>query len=107
MKEDQLEKEEEILIEVFKSARDVQEFLWGDVNESVGIEEFKRMLRKRLAKIDQLDTTNPYYKIELRKRLLQTACICVNFIRQLEERDLPETTDVRSNLSDFDEKVIK
>lgn len=101
MNEEQTAAEEKIMIDIMKSARNVQEFLWEDMNKNASIEEFRRMLRKRLAKIDDLDVNNPYYKIELKKRLLQTACICVNFIGQLDGREMLEYNDVASNLPQY------
>jgi len=100
-----LSDEEKIMVDVMIAARKIQEFLWSDLNKDAGIEEFRRMLRKRLAKIDKLDVSNPYFKIELKKRLLQMACVCVNLIFQLDNREMQEKADVISNLSEYDAKV--
>ena len=106
MNKKQLRIEKRIMIDIMKSARNIQEFLWSDLNKDADIEEFRRMLRKRLLKIDNLDVSNPYYKIELKKRLLQTACICINFIRQLDERQILEyDNQVVSNLARYDKKI--
>ncbi len=75
---------EQNIIEVIKAARDIQDFLWGDMNKDCGLEEFKRMFRKRVIKIDEIDMANPHWKVELRKRLLQTAAISVNMLTKMD-----------------------
>ena len=80
--------EEQNIIEVIKSARKIQEFLWNDMNQDCGLEEFKRMFRKRVAKIDNITMSNPHWEVELRKRLLQTAAIAVNLITKIENNEL-------------------
>ena len=50
-----------------KSARTIQEFLWSGMNQEAGLEEFKRMFRKRLSKIEKVKMDNPHWKIELKK----------------------------------------
>lgn len=55
-----MEKEEKIILEAIKSARTVQNFLWGKHNKQWGLEEWRRMFRKRVAKIDEIDTKNPH-----------------------------------------------
>jgi hypothetical protein len=72
--------EEKYIIDVIKAARTVQEFLWVDMNNECGLEEFRRMFRKRVAKIDAISMDNPHWRVELNKRLLQTAAICVNLM---------------------------
>ena len=76
--------EEQTIVEVLKAARLIQEFLWADMNNDCGLEEFKRMFRKRVAKIDQINISNPHWRTELKKRVLQTAAISVNLITKLE-----------------------
>jgi hypothetical protein len=44
--------EEENIKKVIIAARTIQEFLWSDMHDQIGLEEFKRMYRKRLVKID-------------------------------------------------------
>lgn len=100
-----LKDEEIIMIDIMISARKVQDFLWSDVNINAGLEEFRRMLRKRLAKIEEINPDNPYWTIEMKKRLLQTACICVNLINQLNKRDVPDKGNVVSNLPQYNKKV--
>ncbi len=83
-----LSNEEKHIQEVIISAREIQEFLWGEMNNESGLEEFKRMFRKRVAKIEQIDMSNPHWKVELKKRLLQTAAIAVNLIAKMEDGKL-------------------
>ena len=72
--------EEKYIIDVIKAARKIQEFLWADMNHASGLEEFRRMFRKRVAKIEAISMNNPHWRVELNKRLLQTAAICVNLM---------------------------
>ena len=72
--------EEKAIIQVIRAARTIQEFLWSDMNEESGLEEFRRMFRKRVAKIEAITMDNPHWRVELNKRLLQTAAICVNLM---------------------------
>jgi len=72
--------EEKYIIDVIKAARKIQEFLWADMNHASGLEEFRRMFRKRVAKIETISMNNPHWRVELNKRLLQTAAICVNLM---------------------------
>jgi hypothetical protein len=72
----------EIIIILFAiiSARNIQEFLWGKLNDGWGIEEWLRMFRKRVAKLEEIELTNPHANIEFQKRLLQTAALCIALI---------------------------
>ena len=62
--------EEEQIKEVIIAARTCEEFLWGDYNGQWNIEEWRRMFRKRIQKIDDIDVNNPHAIIEMRKRLV-------------------------------------
>ena len=75
--------EEKYIIDVIKAARKIQEFLWADMNHASGLEEFRRMFRKRVAKIEAISMNNPHWRVELNKRLLQTAAICVNLMAKM------------------------
>lgn len=103
----QLTDEEEILRGVIISARQVQTMLWGGANGAWGLEEWRRMFRKRVAKIDAIKEDNPHAHIELKKRLLQTAALAVALINVVDvagaipkrdddapESNLPEFTNV-------------
>lgn len=76
--------EEKIIKETIKAARVIQNFLWSGINDGAGFEEFRRMLRKRLIKMDAIKFENPYWKIEARKRLLQLAAISIQAIGRLD-----------------------
>lgn len=91
-----------ITIHVIMTAREIQEFLWGNVGQACGFDEVKRMLRKRVIKLDEVSIENPYWKIEARKRLLQTAAICVKVIHKLDDGVYDGSV---SNLPQYDEPL--
>ena len=80
-----INKEDKIIRETIHAARAIQDFLWAGINDGAGFEEFRRMLRKRLVKMDQIKFDNPYWKTEARKRLLQLAAISVQAIGRLDD----------------------
>jgi len=83
--------EEKHLQDVIIAAREIQDFLWGRTNDRFGIEEWRRMFRKRVAKIDAVDLSNPYAIIELKKRFLQAGALSVAVLAILDrEGVLPE-----------------
>jgi hypothetical protein len=97
-------REDETIMEIILAARTLQEFLWGDMNNEAGLEEFKRMFRKRLAKIDEITFSNPHWKIELKKRLLQTTAIAVNLMTKIDNDELTHEgihPKLPSNLPDY------
>jgi hypothetical protein len=103
-----LTKEEQNIVDVIKAARLIQEFLWGEMNDKAGLEEFKRMFRKRVAKIDEVDFSNPHWRVELKKRLLQTAAIAINLMTKIDEATLTHEgihPTLPSNLSQYDKKI--
>ena len=101
--------EEKNIIVVIKAARQIQEFLWADMNNGAGLEEFKRMFRKRLSKIEEIDMSNPHWKVELKKRLLQIAAISVNLMTKLDKNEITHEgihpTKV-SNLPQFRDRIF-
>ncbi len=100
------EREEKVVQEAIIAARKIQTFLWGDANGEWGLEEWKRMFRKRVAKIDAIDESNPHAAVELRKRLLQTAALAVALITVVEKVGIPERSSDAppSNLPQFADK---
>lgn len=85
-----LNNEEEFAMrDVIKSARSVQTFLWGEANGEWGLEEWKRMFRKRFAKLDEVDRSNPHAAVEIKKRLLQTAAVAVALIGVIDKKGVP------------------
>ena len=47
-----LSKEEQFIMESIVSARKIQTLLWGEANDSWGLEEWRRMFIKRVIKIN-------------------------------------------------------
>lgn len=90
MNYDRLNQEEQIMKDIILSARKIQEFLWGEMNAEIGLEEYKRMLRKRLIKIEEIKTENPHWRIEFKKRLLQITAISVRIIYKLNNDSLKD-----------------
>lgn len=95
-------KEEKQLQEAIVAARKMQEFLWGDYNGQWNIEEWRRMFRKRIQKIDDIDVNNPHAKIEMRKRLVQNAALSIALLRIIDEEGIPvKDCDIPSNLEEY------
>lgn len=92
--------EEKAIRETIIAARKVQGSLWGDINNDVDFEEFRRMLRKRLIKMDEIKFSNPYWKTEARKRLLQVAAVAINAIGKIDGSGFQG-----SNLPEYAESV--
>lgn len=100
--------EEQTISEVIRAARTIQEFLWGEMNDNCGLEEFKRMFRKRVAKMEEISTENPHWKVELKKRLLQTAAIAVNLITKIDNNKLKHDgihPNLESNLPEYSQPI--
>lgn len=69
--------EDAYILDAIKSARKIQEFLWGKSNGAWGLRRWKEMLYKRMHKIDQIDISHPCAIVELRKRILQNAALSI------------------------------
>lgn len=102
------EAEEKIILEAIQSAREIQTFLWGDPNGEWGLEEWKRMLRKRIEKIDQIDPDRPHSIVELRKRLLQNAALSIALLELLNHGMLQtdNKNGLLSNLPEYGERKL-
>lgn len=95
-------KEEQQLAEAIVAARKMQEFLWGEYNGQWNIEEWRRMFRKRIQKIDDIDINNPHAKIEMRKRLVQNAALSIALLRIIDEEGIPvKDCIIPSNLPQY------
>lgn len=95
-------KEEQQLAEAIVAARKMQEFLWGEYNGQWNIEEWRRMFRKRIQKIDDIDVNNPHAKIEMRKRLVQNAALSIALLRIIDEEGIPiKYCEIPSNLPQY------
>ena len=100
-----LTNEEKQIKEVIIAARTTEEYLWGEYNDKWNIEEWKRMFRKRIQKIDDIDINNPHAIIEMRKRLLQNAALSVALMKILDEKGIPvQKCDIPSNLPQYEIK---
>jgi hypothetical protein len=98
--------EEAYLVLAVKSARDVQNFLWGELNKKWDLEEWKRMFRKRVAKLEDIDPNNPHAVIELKKRLLQTAALSIAFLNIIDQQGIKSQCEVPSNLPEYKVSLI-
>ncbi len=97
--------EEQYLFDTVISARKVQQFLWGFVNDEWGLEEWRRMFRKRLKKIDDIDSSNPHWKVEMKKRVLQNTALGIALLALIDRGNLAEGIHptVPSNLPAYEE----
>lgn len=94
--------EEEQIKEVIIASRKLEEYLWGEYNGQWNIEEWKRMFRKRIQKIDDIDINNPHAIIEMRKRVMQNAALSIALMKILDTRGIPtDKCDIPSNLSQY------
>lgn len=95
--------EEEQIKEVIIASRKLEEYLWGEYNGQWNIEEWKRMFRKRIQKIDDIDINNPHAIIEMRKRVMQNAALSIALMKILDTRGIPtDKCDIPSNLPQYD-----
>lgn len=94
--------EEEQIREVIVASRKLEEYLWGEYNGKWNIEEWRRMFRKRIQKIDDIDVKNPHAIIEMRKRIMQNAALSVALMKILDTRGIPQDEcEVPSNLPQY------
>lgn len=89
-------------IRAFYHARHVQEFLWGDKNQVWNFEEWRRMLRKRVQKLEGIENSHAYPEIEIKKRLLQTAAVSIAMLVYMDRNGMPPVNGhIRSNLDGY------
>ena len=93
--------EEIYLFESIKAARNIQDFLWGDYNKKWDLEEWRRMFKKRMVKIDNIDINNPHAKIELKKRVLQNTAVGISLLRRIDKEEIYLTSEIKSNLPEY------
>ena len=94
--------EEEQIKEVIIASRKLEEYLWGEYNGQWNIEEWRRMFRKRIQKIDDIDVNNPHAIIEMRKRLMQNAALSIALMKILDTKGIPtDECVVPSNLPQY------
>ena len=98
--------EEEQIREVIIASRILEEYLWGEYNVKWNIEEWRRMFRKRIQKIDDIDVNNPHAIIEMRKRLMQNAALSIALMKILDTKGIPlEKCDIPSNLPEYASEI--
>lgn len=94
--------EEKQIREVIIASRKLEEYLWGEYNGQWNIEEWRRMFRKRIKKIDDIDVNNPHAIIEMRKRLMQNAALSIALLKILDTKGMPaEDCEIPSNLPQY------
>ena len=87
--------EEEQIKEVIIASRKLEEYLWGEYlwgeyNGQWNIEEWRRMFRKRIQ------------KIEMRKRVMQNATLSVALMKILDTKGIPtDKCVIPSNLPQY------
>ena len=98
--------EEEQIREVIIASRRLEEYLQGEYNGKWNIEEWRRMFRKRIQKIDDIDVNNPHAIIEMRKRLMQNAALSIALMKILDTKGIPlEKCDIPSNLPEYASEI--
>ena len=91
--------EEKQIREVIIASRKLEEYLWGEYNGKWNIEEWRRMFKKRIQKIDDIDVNNPHAIIEMRKRVMQNAALSIALMKILDDKGIPtQKCDIPSNL---------
>ena len=96
--------EEEQIKEAIIASRKLEEYLWGEYNGQWNIEEWRRMFRKRVQKIDDIDVNNPHAIIEMRKRVMQNAALSIALMKILDTKGIPTNhCDIPSNLPQYAE----
>lgn len=93
--------EEIYLFYSIKSARNVQDFLWGEYNSKWDLEEWKRMFTKRMVKITDIDSDNPHAKIELKKRILQNTALGIAMLKKIDDNKIADSCNIPSNLPQY------
>jgi len=83
------EEEKRAIAAAIEAARQVQTFLWGEANGAWGLEEWLRMFRKRVAKLEEVRRDNPHAAVELKKRLLQTTALSVALVGIIDRDGVP------------------
>lgn len=94
--------EEKQIQEVIIASRKLEEYLWGEYNGQWNIEEWRRMFRKRIQKIDDIDINNPHAIIEMRKRVMQNAALSIALMKILDTKGIPlHECEIPSNLPEY------
>jgi hypothetical protein len=86
---EKLKENEVLILEAMLSGTIVQDYLWGEnsLNKKKFIDKkdvWISVFQKRIDKIKEIDFTHPSYKVELRKRILQQACLSIQALKTLD-----------------------
>lgn len=82
--------EERIVAEAIGTARKVQDYIWGELNLSnkpFDKDCWIEVFQKRVVKISRIDESNPNYRAELRKRVLQQAALSILALEVLDKQE--------------------
>jgi len=58
------------------------------------------MFKKRIVKIDDIDSSNPHAKIELKKRVLQNAALCIALLNVIDNNKINDDC-IQTNLPQY------
>jgi hypothetical protein len=79
--------DEKIIKDAIIAAREVQEYIWGELSlekQNYDPKVWEDVFCKRVYKISQIDFSNPKSRVELRKRILQQAALSICAIKVLD-----------------------
>lgn len=93
--------QERYILKSIMAARNVQDFLWGDANKEWDFEEWKRMIRKRVSKLEEISLDNPHHKVEIKKRVLQISAVSINLLTKIDARQIQKQSNIVSNLPGY------
>ena len=78
-------------LRILLAARSIQDFLWngapGQSQRPESFESYRDALDQRVARLYSLNSSNPSWRIEARKRLLQIATIAVALMEYLDQEN--------------------
>ncbi len=80
--------EEKLIQEAIIEARKIQDYLCKDyyqLKPPFNIEKWRLVFRKRVNKIKNIDSNDPLYLVELKKRILQQAALSILALKLLDK----------------------
>ena len=83
------EKEQKI-VDAIMNGRKVQDFLFSDLSlehKRLDVNDWVKVFQKRVDKIKEINLEHPSAMIELRKRVLQNACLSVMLLQKLQNKN--------------------
>jgi len=109
--------DEKLIAEAMLAGRKVQEYLWNDLSllrQGFELNDWQKVFQKRIDKICELDINSKSYKVELRKRILQQACLSILAMKVLDNTlEFPmleeevDKTEVYAQLGKEVEAILK